>query len=43
MYLRRDHQPSAIKLTNFLAQSHWSEQDSNWRVLKVRGLVGWDW
>jgi hypothetical protein len=29
MYLRRDHQPSAIKLTNFLAQSHWSEQDSN--------------
>jgi hypothetical protein len=28
MYLGRDHRPSASKLTNFLTQSHRSEQDS---------------
>jgi hypothetical protein len=39
MYLERDHRPSAIKLTNFLTQSHRYEQDSNRRGLEVRGLV----
>jgi hypothetical protein len=29
----RDHRSSASKLTNFLTQSHRSEQDSNWRGL----------
>jgi hypothetical protein len=42
MHLRRDHRPSASKLTNFLTQSHRSEQDSNRRGLEMRGLVVWD-
>jgi hypothetical protein len=39
MNLGRDHRPSASKLTNFLKQSHRSEQDSNRRGLEVSGLV----
>jgi hypothetical protein len=31
MHLGRDHRPSASNLTNFLTQSHRSEQDSNRR------------
>jgi hypothetical protein len=42
IHLGRDHRPSASKLTNFLTQSHRSEQDSNRRGLEVRCLVVWD-
>jgi hypothetical protein len=42
LYLGRNHRPSSGKLTNFLAQSHQSEQDLNWRRLEVRYLVIWD-
>jgi hypothetical protein len=42
MYLGRDHRPSTSKLTNFLKQSHWYVQDSNWHGLEVIGLMVWD-
>jgi hypothetical protein len=39
MYLGIDYRPSSSKLTNFPAQSHRYEQDSNRRCLFVRNLV----